>query len=59
MKIYLASAAVGDLEKTRKGGPLAIHNRLLSYYHIWKKEFNCAYVFEEITLWNRRINHEG
>ncbi len=47
MKIYLASAAPGN-ETQRERGMLPISTRLLSYYHISRKELDCEKVFEAI-----------
>ena len=47
MKIYLAASAPRN-ETVRERGMLDIHNRLLSYYHIIKKQFECDQIFKTI-----------
>lgn len=53
MKIYLASTAPGN-----EGGGYMITtpNRLLSYYHVLKKEFYVDEVFDLIIEKKGRIN---
>jgi len=47
MKIYLATTAPGN-EAWRERGMLNIPRRLLSYYHIIKKQFECDHVFKTV-----------
>lgn len=47
MKIYLATTAPGN-EQWRERGMLDIPQRLLSYYHILKNQFECWDVMKVI-----------
>ena len=55
MKIYLATTAPGN-EQNRKYGMLLIFQRLLSYYHIQKKQFECDKILQNIIKYNKNEN---
>jgi len=58
MKIYLATSAPGN-ESWRGRGMLDIPERLLSYYHILFKQFECHKIFKIIKKEKRNENLFG
>lgn len=53
MKIYLATTAPGN-EQSRKHNMHVIFHRLLSYYHIKMKQFECDAIFKAIKKYNKQ-----
>ena len=53
MIIYLAATAPGN-EQKRERGMLPISNRLLSYFLIKKKQFECDVIFTNIKKYENR-----
>jgi len=62
LKIYLATTAPGN-ESKRERGMLDIQRRLLSYYHIKQKQFECDHVFicikREYEQWGTKEKRHG
>jgi len=58
MKIYLATSAPGN-ESQRERGMLNIPERLLSYYHIIFKQFECHKIFKIIRREKKNENNNS
>lgn len=54
MKIYIAAAAPGNEQNREEGNELNVPSRLLSYFLIIKKQFECDFVFNLIKTKNRQ-----